>query len=520
MENIIAKIRAAHRDRVVAMDTRKRLDLAMGAYLRSRFGWRKDAPAADRDRIRELASGLIECGSKVLAGKDHPLAGSVEFADCAEIILASTHGRAPFDAIEDAATKKMERLAEQLPVWLAFGKDVKGFGARSLAVIVAEAGDLSNYNGPNNGQGVAKLWRRMGLAPITKGDSTRAGSTWRKGGLTKDDWTDAGYSMRRRSFMFIIGDVLVKNQGVYREVYLARKEYERQKAAERGLTVAPSAKIPKARKDEFISDGHIHRRAQRYMEKRFLRDLWRAWRRANCVVKPCTVLPAATSSAQAERSAIGAVKPVDHLPSAIVTDVESARGGHGSRDLQSRSAAPPSSAAKAERRTNEPLTPVSARSGASHDAQASGRETIAVLKSVHELSRATPSSNSAQAESGATATLSPRFAMPRASSAAKRGRQANRNVSPSENLPNANSSVAAKAVKRPTKDRLSSTLPLPGASSNAGKPARRPAKVEVTPIAALPAATHSKAEQSVRRRAMKPVKPRAGLPDAALTDAG
>lgn len=44
------------------------------------------------------------------------------------------------------------------------------------------------------------------------------------------------------------------------------------------MTVIEAAKIPKARTDEFMSLGHIDRRAQRYMEKRLLRDLWRAWR--------------------------------------------------------------------------------------------------------------------------------------------------------------------------------------------------------------------------------------------------
>ena len=27
-----------------------------------------------------------------------------------------------------------------------------------------------------------------------------------------------------------------------------------------------------------MSDGHVHRRAQRYMEKRLLKDLWQAWK--------------------------------------------------------------------------------------------------------------------------------------------------------------------------------------------------------------------------------------------------
>jgi hypothetical protein len=62
--------------------------------------------------------------------------------------------------------------------------------------------------------------------------------------------------------MWNIGDALIKGNraGKYRTFYLRRKEYELQRD--------PEMKPIKA-----------HRRAQRYMEKRLLRDLWRAWRR-------------------------------------------------------------------------------------------------------------------------------------------------------------------------------------------------------------------------------------------------
>jgi hypothetical protein len=73
---------------------------------------------------------------------------------------------------------------------------------------------------------------------------------------------------------------LIKAGGRYADIYRARKEVECERAAERGLLIAPSAKIPKKQADKYISDGHIHRRAQRYMEKKLLRDLWNAWRRS------------------------------------------------------------------------------------------------------------------------------------------------------------------------------------------------------------------------------------------------
>ena len=66
--------------------------------------------------------------------------------------------------------------------------------------------------------------------------------------------------------------------GPYADLCRERKEYERTTAAAQGLTVCPAAKIPKKGAELFRSDGHVHNRAKRYMEKRLMRDLWRAWR--------------------------------------------------------------------------------------------------------------------------------------------------------------------------------------------------------------------------------------------------
>jgi hypothetical protein len=278
---VIAEIRAWHTRRVFAMDQRKRLNLALGAWLRTQLGWSRNLPAADRTAIAKSTAELVELGEKIVKGKATGI-GNGAFGALGPFILANIHSRAPWDAIEEAATKEMERLARLLPAWEGFGEGVKGFGARSLAVIVGEAGDLSHYTNP------AKLWKRMGLAVM---------AGLRQGGLRKsasaEEWIAHGYSARRRSFMWVIGDGLIKYQSAYREVYLARKEIERAKAIAAGLTVAPAAKIPAKRKAEFMSDGHVHRRAQRYMEKRLLRDLWRSWRRAAHNVPTSQPLPAA-----------------------------------------------------------------------------------------------------------------------------------------------------------------------------------------------------------------------------------
>ena len=244
-----------HRDRMFLMNQRKSCDLALGSYLRRAEGWRKEKPEAERKEIAARVAAMLD--------------GSADAGQHSEVIDVSRKGSEAFTLKEDQEAWKLEYVAKTLPVWDAWAKDVKGFGARSLGVIVGEAGDLSNYDD------YSKLWKRMGLAVM---DGIRQGGLPKT--ASKDEWKEHGYNPKRRSHMFIIGECLTKAAGQYRDIYLARKEYERDRAATSGLVVLPSARIPKDDREGYMSDGHIHRRAQRYMEKRFLRDLWKAWRKA------------------------------------------------------------------------------------------------------------------------------------------------------------------------------------------------------------------------------------------------
>lgn len=253
-----------HRRRNFAMEQRKRADLALGAYLRMHFGWHAGLPAGERSAITRRASALIKDGERMAKTGEVP--DDPEFDLLEDMIAAALQARAPFAAVEKSAEKEMARLAKSLPVWTDFAEGVRGLGAISLAVILAETGDLSDY--PKKGH----VWKRLGLAVI---------NGVRQGGLRKtasaEEWIVHGYNRQRRSRIFVIGDVLIKQGDLYRQVYLDRKEYERRAAEALGLIVAPAAKIPAKDRALYVSDGHIHRRAQRYMEKRLIRDLWQAW---------------------------------------------------------------------------------------------------------------------------------------------------------------------------------------------------------------------------------------------------
>lgn len=144
--------------------------------------------------------------------------------------------------------RAMEKLAHQLDVF-AWVEKVRGFGPLGLAQIIGECGDLGHYPNP------AKLWKRLGLAVI-EGKAQRRVADAEKAKLH-------GFNPRRRAIMFCIGDSMIKAHGPYREIYLKRKEYEAQK-------------LPESEGGRKII---WHRRAQRYAEKRLLRDLWNTWKK-------------------------------------------------------------------------------------------------------------------------------------------------------------------------------------------------------------------------------------------------
>jgi hypothetical protein len=270
-EETIDAIRSAHRERCFAMEQRKRSDLALGSFLRLMLGWRKDLPEAERKRIAAEAAKLIK-GDKLCKWSG--------------AIAASIEARAPFEKIEKDCVKEMSMLAATLPVWQAFGKGVHGFGAVSLAVIVAEAGDLDGYDSD------AKLWKRMGLAP---------GQNRVPPNLSKEDrkqaWIDRGYNPLRRSRMFVVGESLVKAQvrqvkdedgkdtgerialGPYGEAYLRRKRDTQRTHPEWWQDKDGKPKLHE--KTGRPTSEHGNKDAQRYMEKKLLRDLWRAWRRTS-----------------------------------------------------------------------------------------------------------------------------------------------------------------------------------------------------------------------------------------------
>lgn len=312
-EETIASIVDWHRKRCFFMDGRKTANLQLGSFIRERLGWKKSLPKSERDAIRELATELIEWGNKRIAyerklaeyenrdllnkkkvRKPAPLRGEAPHPLYAElgptIIEPAVLARGACDVQEAEAEAAMEALARTLAEWPWFRENVFKDSPLQLAVIFGEAGDISEYKSRRTGKpSHSALWKRMGVAVMGSGDGA---NDIRQGGLpksaSKQEWIAHGYSRKRRSKVFVIGDVLVKKAGRYQDIYRARKEYEVAKAEAQGLIVVPAAKIPKDKSGKirkeiahlYRSHGHIDKRARRYMEKMLLKHLWKASRRA------------------------------------------------------------------------------------------------------------------------------------------------------------------------------------------------------------------------------------------------
>jgi hypothetical protein len=284
LEQTIAEITEAHRQRVYWMEMRKRQDLALGAALRSRLGWSLDKSPAERNAIREKAAHLIEIGEKYIKARRKAMERATDNPEVEipklppelapyptvvpTVMMRAQNGG--IDQLEAAQTSEMERLAKKLPVaW--FAENTRGLGLLGLAIIVGEAGDLSKY--PTKGH----LWSRLGLAVH---DGIRQGRI--PLGLTQEArkaaWIEQRYNPRRRARIFTVGSAIkFATGGPYNQAYRDRKVYLKERAEVEGLIVVPEAKIPK-NKDGYISLGHIDNGARRYAEKKMIRDLWNAWR--------------------------------------------------------------------------------------------------------------------------------------------------------------------------------------------------------------------------------------------------
>lgn len=241
-------------------------------FLRARMRLELQAQAVCRRYCDGDKAEAAKLWAKVKKDRDHELLVWLE-----PYILAM----APLDAAEHKVKLKLEKLARKMPVH-DWAKSVLGLGDLLLAGVLGECAI-----GPGEYRTVSALWKRMELAVID-------GKRQRR--VSGEDALRHNYGGQRRSLMWVIGGSLIKSQvrnqkdengkkiegtdyaiGEYGQLYLDRKQYLRERDAH--LETPPSPM-------------KIHNDAKRYIEKRLLRELWKAWRRASLPTKTITALPA------------------------------------------------------------------------------------------------------------------------------------------------------------------------------------------------------------------------------------
>jgi hypothetical protein len=262
------------------MKARIRVLNAASALVRRLLGWQPDLSETERAKISRDAQ-------KIMAAED-PSTLAPELAKVA-VALWDDIGTArqmafPGEVFQNAIERDMRKTARQLPVW-QWAKDVHGLSDLGVAIIIAEAGNLSRYPTPGH------LRKRLGLAPMEKDGETRAFSQWRlKGGLSAEEWTAAGYKPQRRAMMFsqiggpiigfmskgyrpMVGEDIEQNAELseYQKVFVRRLRYEAARD--------PEMRRPDTAAGKESYSKHCAMRAQRYTEQRLLKHLWQAWRR-------------------------------------------------------------------------------------------------------------------------------------------------------------------------------------------------------------------------------------------------
>lgn len=251
--SICRQLQELQRQKSVFLKSRIMIDNRLAANVSTMMGYSAGMEEKERKAVRAEAESLIAA-----LDKGDPV--DAKWADLARqvssVVQSTRIARNGFDHFLSGIEKEMIRLAKQLPAakWIE-DADRRSFGILSLATVIGETGDLSLYANP------AKVWKRLGLAPF----QGKMPSTWRKGKegkLSAEQWMEIGYSPRRRSIMFVVGENIVKqNKGSYRQ------RYDEAKAA-------AHANHPD------WSDGRCHWHGMLLATKRLIRDLWKEWNRA------------------------------------------------------------------------------------------------------------------------------------------------------------------------------------------------------------------------------------------------
>jgi len=212
---ISTELQSLQKQRAWYMKSRNMIANRLQATVAGTIGYHTNMDPVKRKGVFAEATKLIR---QTVDGDAEP--------ECKSLILTTMIAVDAYNHAKTAIEKEMTKAVKSLPIaeWVA-QPDQRGFGILFTGIIIGETGDLCNYANPG------KVWRRLGCAPWTKDGETLMGATWKGRSKSKGnklhaaDWEEFGYSPRRRSIAYLIGDGLIKQNGdgPYRARWLEAK---------------------------------------------------------------------------------------------------------------------------------------------------------------------------------------------------------------------------------------------------------------------------------------------------------
>lgn len=252
IREVCEELQRLQRKRTVIIKSRIKTFNRLVAVVATSSGYHAGLPEKERLAAFDEAAKVVK--AVVKSDADHIYA---------DVIRATWIGIDGFDKMQSSIEKPMVRLLESLPIcsWIE-QTNQRGISTQMAAVVVGEVGNFDDYSNP------AKVWRRLGLAPYTFNGKTMMGSTWksgRQGKLPAEEWSAFGYSPRRRSIAYLIGEGIVKQNF----------DRDRKPLEYRLLYSAKKMLASELHPDWTLKRADLHGRL--LATKRLLRNMWRAW---------------------------------------------------------------------------------------------------------------------------------------------------------------------------------------------------------------------------------------------------
>jgi len=259
IEETCAQLVNLQRRRRFAIKMQSKIDRAVEAYIRTLLGFSTLMPEKDRRKLSKLAQKVRKA---IVSGVEPPEIDRLALQNARLVVIHGETSRKCWDDVRGDTEREMTRLAETLPA-MEFIDSVCGVTSKVIAVIVGEAGNLSNY--PDR----SRLQKRLGLGVV---DGVRQGNPGKN--ASADDWAKHGYNPHRRAEVWAFLDDT-----------MLRAQWRGPKVDKDGEVVAPGRALGPygahyaRKKAEYVLRGHPtpDRAARRYMAKIFIRDLWKAW---------------------------------------------------------------------------------------------------------------------------------------------------------------------------------------------------------------------------------------------------